>query len=262
MSKLVSPAVGRITSRFGPRKAPTPGASTFHKGDDIADIDDVIVAPADGVVTVSTYEAGGAGNYVTIDHGNGIRTRHHHLKSRAVKKGDRVTAGQQIGIEGMTGTATGPHLHTEVHVNGVQVDPSAWYAAHGVTLGASGAGTLSTSTGAAGVHDPDPAYDPAVAAYQETQNKYGNAGLVVDGKRGPKTNAWASWVHRMQEELNQWKSSLPKLEEDDSYGPKMHARAAELQRRNGWPVTGILSDDDVRRMRKTDSTIPYRPVTH
>lgn len=259
MPRLVSPGVGRVTGQFGPRKAPTAGASTYHKGTDIADGDDLIVAPTDGTVIVSAFEKNGAGNYVTIDHGMGVRTRHHHLKERRVAKGARVVAGQVIGVEGMTGIATGVHLHTEVHINGVQVNPSAWYAEHGVTLGSSGEGWIgATPTPASSVEG----YSQATADYQDRQNRYGNAGLLVDGLNGPRTKAWRAWTEAAQRTLNLGNSTLPDLTPDGDYGAKTHARTAEAQRRNGRPVTGILSDADIAHFRRTwPCTLAYRPRT-
>jgi len=65
----------------------------------------------------------GYGHYVTIDHGGGIQTLYSHLSSTAVNKGDKVTRGQVIGYNGSSGNATTPHLHFEVFVNKVRVNP-------------------------------------------------------------------------------------------------------------------------------------------
>lgn len=119
----------RISSYFGKRKAPTGGASTFHKGIDIArplnggSIEGAaIIASADGVVTVSTYHEK-AGNYIVIDHENGYQTRYLHNNQNLVSVGDRVTRGQVIAYLGSTGNVTGPHLHFEIILNGVEQDP-------------------------------------------------------------------------------------------------------------------------------------------
>ena len=91
-----------------------------------------IYSPADGVITAirnnyKTQDSSGSsyGNYVKIDHGDGIETLHAHLtyKSVCVKVGDKVKQGQKIGNMGTTGHSTGYHLHYEVRKNGVKVDP-------------------------------------------------------------------------------------------------------------------------------------------
>ena len=117
------PSSRRITSDFGPRAQPTPGASTNHKGIDIgASHGSSIVAAAAGRVTTSTY-SGSAGNYVVISHGNGISTVYMHCSALYVSVGDVVSAGQSIAAVGSTGFSTGPHLHFGVIKNGVYVNP-------------------------------------------------------------------------------------------------------------------------------------------
>ena len=94
-----------------------------------------IYASKDGVVTTSvtnvTYGCGscnslGCGNYVTIDHGDGMKTKYCHMQygSVLVKKGDKVLQGQQIGQVGSTGHSTGPHLHFTVYKDGVLINPA------------------------------------------------------------------------------------------------------------------------------------------
>lgn len=117
------PASHRITSSFGPRKAPTAGASTYHKGIDIgAGSGSSIVAAASGRVTTSTYSSS-AGNYVVISHGNGVSTVYMHASARYVSEGEMVSQGQTIAAVGSTGYSTGPHLHFGVIVNGSYVNP-------------------------------------------------------------------------------------------------------------------------------------------
>ena len=119
----VWPVKGYLTSGFGLRRAPTAGASRMHKGLDISNrVGTAVQAPADGKVTFSGYD-GAYGLCITIDHGNGIKTRYAHLHKSAVKYGDEVLRGEVIGALGNTGRSTGPHLHYEVHVNGVPVNP-------------------------------------------------------------------------------------------------------------------------------------------
>lgn len=117
------PVKGYLTSGFGMRKAPIAGATRMHKGLDISNrVGTPIRAPADGKVTFSGYD-GAYGICVTIDHGNGIITRYAHLHKAAVKPGDEVLRGEVVGALGNTGRSTGPHLHYEVHVNGIPVNP-------------------------------------------------------------------------------------------------------------------------------------------
>ena len=114
---------GRISSRFGKRKAPTAGASTYHKGVDIAAAQGTpIYAAKSGTVTISTYSSS-AGNYVMINHGNGLYTAYMHASKLYVKVGDKVSQGQTIAAVGSTGYSTGPHLHFSVIINGNYVDP-------------------------------------------------------------------------------------------------------------------------------------------
>ncbi|MDE6435408.1 MAG: peptidoglycan DD-metalloendopeptidase family protein [Lachnospiraceae bacterium] len=112
-----------ITSPFGDRNSPTPGASTNHKGIDIAcDTGDPIVAAAAGTVIVATYNYA-EGNYVCIDHGGGVVTLYMHNSQLYVSVGETVTAGQTIAAAGSTGYSTGPHCHFGVRVDGTYVNP-------------------------------------------------------------------------------------------------------------------------------------------
>lgn len=117
------PAYTRISSYFGPRPQPVPGASTNHKGVDLAaPYGSNILASAAGVVTTSKYSAS-AGNYVVIAHGNGISTVYMHASSLLVSVGETVTQGQVIAKVGSTGYSSGNHLHFGVIKNGTYVDP-------------------------------------------------------------------------------------------------------------------------------------------
>jgi len=118
-----APGNTRITSYFGGREAPTAGASSNHKGIDIAcNTGDPIVAAAAGTVIVSTYNYA-EGNYICIDHGGGVVTVYMHNSALLVSVGEAVVAGQQIAQAGSTGYSTGPHLHFGVRVDGTYVDP-------------------------------------------------------------------------------------------------------------------------------------------
>ena len=113
----------RITSGFGYRDAPTQGATSKHDGIDFgAPSGTPIYASADGVVVTARYNSA-RGNYVVINHGNGMQTWYQHCSSVYVSPGQKVKKGQNIASVGSTGIVTGPHLHYEVHVNGVPVNP-------------------------------------------------------------------------------------------------------------------------------------------
>lgn len=117
------PVVGWISSNFGYRVSPFTGRREFHRGLDIATRKGTpIIAPADGVVTVAGKKWL-IGNMVSLDHGYGMLTRYGHLFKILKKKGDRVKRGEVIGMVGNTGRSTGPHLHYEVRLNGVPVNP-------------------------------------------------------------------------------------------------------------------------------------------
>lgn len=117
------PGDGRIYAYFGPRVAPTAGASTYHRGLDIGGVYGArIVATLSGKVIEATYNAS-RGNYVAIDHGDGLVTYYMHCSKLLVSPGDQVLQGTVIALVGSTGISTGPHVHYSVAVNGNYVDP-------------------------------------------------------------------------------------------------------------------------------------------
>ncbi len=119
----VRPCQGWTTSRFGYRKSPFTGRREFHKGYDIANRKGTpIIATADGVVTYSGPK-GLLGNMVMIDHGHGMVTRFGHIYKIVVKRGQTIKRGDTIALMGNTGRSTGPHVHYEVHLNGIPVNP-------------------------------------------------------------------------------------------------------------------------------------------
>jgi murein DD-endopeptidase MepM/ murein hydrolase activator NlpD len=118
------PIEGRVASSFGQREDPINGEEgTFHPGVDIdAPWGTPVRAAADGDVTGTTLGTG-YGRGVVIDHGHDLVTLYGHLSSVAVIPGQHVTRGEVIGYVGQTGRATGPHLHYEVRVHNVPVNP-------------------------------------------------------------------------------------------------------------------------------------------
>jgi len=117
------PVEGLITGSFGERIDPFNGEGAFHSGVDIsASVGSSVVAPADGVVTFADF-LGGYGRAIMVDHGHGISTRYGHLSSFAVTAGQYIHRGDTIGYVGLSGRSTGPHLHYEVRINDVPVNP-------------------------------------------------------------------------------------------------------------------------------------------
>jgi murein DD-endopeptidase MepM/ murein hydrolase activator NlpD len=119
------PVSGPITSPFGYRSDPYGGGGTeFHPGLDIGAPMGATVTAAAGGTVIYAAAYGGYGNAVIIDHGNGVSSLYGHLSQIFVAEHQEVQRGQAIGAVGMTGRATGPHLHFEVRVNGQPVDPA------------------------------------------------------------------------------------------------------------------------------------------
>ncbi len=225
MSKLLSPAVGTITSNFGPRRSPGGIGSTNHRGVDIARGSTRVQAPADGVVVVSRYGPV-AGNYVQIDHGNGIRTRHHHLAKRHVAAGDHVHAGDIIGTMGRTGLVTGVHLHTEVTVGGVTVNPSTWYKTRGVRLGTTDTGTLATA--------------PASSEYL----RQGSQGKAVGNLQAGLRRMFPAYRYKITLHNRRL------IRVDNAFGAETDAWVKEFQRRVGIKDDGIVGPVTLRELAK------------
>jgi murein DD-endopeptidase MepM/ murein hydrolase activator NlpD len=121
---LTLPVAGPVTSPFGARTSPTTGAQEFHEGIDIGAAQGTpIRAAASGTVTFAG-QMSGYGNVVIVQHAGGLQTRYAHQSAMSVTAGQTVAAGEVIGAVGATGEATGPHLHFEVRLNGVAVDPA------------------------------------------------------------------------------------------------------------------------------------------
>lgn len=118
------PVEGRVTSPFGPRRAPTAGASTRHNGVDLsAPVGTPVRAPWDGTVAATYYNTTG-GNQMLVDHPGGYRTGYAHLSKFVAAKGQSVRQGDIIALTGNTGIGTGSHLHfTLTDPQGNKVDP-------------------------------------------------------------------------------------------------------------------------------------------
>ena len=143
------PSTKSISSPFGPRKAPTAGASSNHKGIDIpCPSGSSVIAAAAGTVTTVSFQSA-RGNYVVLDHGNGLGTLYQHLSNATVSVGQSVTNGQEIAKSGSTGVGTGPHLHFEVHENGTPVNPEN-YVSPGTATGSIEGNSSGGSSGGSG----------------------------------------------------------------------------------------------------------------
>jgi murein DD-endopeptidase MepM/ murein hydrolase activator NlpD len=117
------PVQGWVTSGFGFRTNPFTGLTQMHEGLDISNrVGTPIIAPADGIVS-DTGKDYSHGNVVVISHGFGMASRYNHLSKIFVRAGQKVKRGDKIAEIGMTGKTTGPHLHYEVRVNGIPVNP-------------------------------------------------------------------------------------------------------------------------------------------
>ena len=117
------PAKGFVTSTFGYRRSPFTKRQEMHEGLDVStQVGSPIISPAKGVVIRAFYHKG-YGNLVEIDHGYGVVTRFGHNSRNLVKPGQLVNRGDLIAEVGSTGHSTGPHMHYEVLLNGVPVNP-------------------------------------------------------------------------------------------------------------------------------------------
>ena len=123
----IRPAEGRISSHFGYRNSPFTGELEFHHGLDIANHPDTeILATAYGRIAF-VGETAGFGKLILIDHGHGFKTLYAHMERTVAEQGASVKRGEVIGHMGSTGRSTGSHLHYEVRLNGVPVNPGKYF---------------------------------------------------------------------------------------------------------------------------------------
>ena len=113
-----------VTSKFGFRRSPFTGQREFHQGYDISTREGTpIMATADGVV-IFAGRKGFLGKTIIIDHGHGMVTRYGHCQKFLKKRGEKVKRWEPIALVGNTGRSTGPHVHYEVRLNGIPVNPT------------------------------------------------------------------------------------------------------------------------------------------
>lgn len=123
VGETVTPALGWVSSNFGWREHPVDGGEKFHNGVDLAVNDGTdVLAFADGTVDY-IGDSPIYGLYLQLDHGNGVKTFYAHCSDLFVHQGDTVQMGQRVAASGDTGNSTGPHLHFEIKLNGVLLDP-------------------------------------------------------------------------------------------------------------------------------------------
>ena len=118
------PVQGPLTGHFGQRSDPFNGEGAFHRGVDISsEYGTPVIAPANGTVRYAEV-MNGYGRSVVIDHGNSITTLYGHLSGFAVSPGQMIRRGDTIGYVGLSGRSTGPHLHYEVRIRDIPVNPN------------------------------------------------------------------------------------------------------------------------------------------
>jgi murein DD-endopeptidase MepM/ murein hydrolase activator NlpD len=125
---VVQPAVGTLTSGFGPRDG------TIHEGTDIANSIGTPVLSAMAGEVIDAGPASGFGQWVRVQHGGGVITVYGHVATFTVNVGQTVGPGDQIATMGNEGQSTGPHLHFEVHQDGTPIDPLPWLRSFGVNI--------------------------------------------------------------------------------------------------------------------------------
>lgn len=236
-----------ISSPFGPRTAPTSGASTFHRGVDFTGCNPVR-AIADGVVKYVGTPSGwsGGGRQVWIQH-NWFYSRSMHMGSFSVSVGQRVSEGQILGSQDTTGTATGSHLHLEIALGtlsfsgGTQIDPVPFISARitGTPTGGASSDTRQLQLDLNTLGYPlevDGDYGPATKAAVENFQR--DNGLVDDGIAGPKTDA------KIEEKIKEIQNLLVKvgydITVDGASGPQTVGSIKDFQGKNGLTVDGIV----------------------
>jgi murein DD-endopeptidase MepM/ murein hydrolase activator NlpD len=120
---MTLPVAGPVTSPFGSRSSPASGAQEFHEGIDIGAAQGTPIRSAASGTVSFAGQMSGYGNIVIVKHAGGLSTRYAHQSAMLVTAGQPVAAGEVIGAVGATGDATGPHLHFEVRLNDVAVNP-------------------------------------------------------------------------------------------------------------------------------------------
>lgn len=123
VNNIIMPVDGQLTSDFGYRIHPIYGTNLLHGGIDIGvESGTPVKAALPGVVKDTGYNSS-AGNFVTLSHSGKVDTKYAHLSEVSVAKDETVSQGQTIALSGNTGVSTGPHLHFEIRIGGVRINP-------------------------------------------------------------------------------------------------------------------------------------------
>ncbi len=196
------PGYKKVSSKFGPRVPPCPGASDYHQGIDIGDAPrgTPILSYAAGTVEINKKLSGNAGNYIKIDHGNGIASRYLHMNEQSpLAVGTKVAAGQEVGKVGSTGVGTGVHLHFEIWIDGKKVDPLEYVVPGGgstgkmTQLGDGGGSTTPTTPGAGGGYGQ--IGDPSSGLLYDDQKQNQTDAPIGENSAGSQTHA--DWGGKM-----------------------------------------------------------------
>lgn len=270
-SRMVSPVAGYLTQAFKPGR---------HLGMDIGTGGKKVEVRAAfaGTVThitrgvkhgnrASTWAPGRTSNAPIIRNvgsgssGDGEYQAYGHVTARAdLKVGDFVQAGEVIGTLDNSGNWTGWHLHLELwNRNKVAYNPILAFNRWGIKVGAKPKVTVKPKPKPSKPKPKKPKTGNAKhRAWQERQNRYGNAGLYIDGINGKVSKNWRAWTKKLQGVLPAWKG-VPKLVRDGDYASKTNAAVKTLQLRNGLHPDGFAERITIAYMRSKGSPLPYRP---
>lgn len=127
LNTMCLPLKGRVTCEFGYRTHPITGKYSMHKGIDIgADMNSDIITVMEGTVKKTVENDEDYGNYVIVTHSDGVDTMYAHCSKLLVKGGQQLKKGDKIALVGSSGLSTGPHLHFEIRVNNIRLNPR-WF---------------------------------------------------------------------------------------------------------------------------------------
>jgi hypothetical protein len=236
----------RYSSPFGQRFHPVLQVWRLHAGADLTTVPSggKIVAAKAGKVATVVHGDPGAGNFVEIDHGGGIRTRYFHLASISATQGEQISAGGAVGVEGTTGLSTGNHLHFEVHRGGRPVDPIAWLKQQGVKMpplgGTATAAASSPSDAAVDLEvvtavvssgGQDPADAPKGSARSLGRFNAEQVRVAMEIIRAANTRGLDQWSATVGVMTGIGESDLRELDHGDSAGPDSRG---VFQQRTSW----------------------------